>query len=89
MGVVCFGVRFNLAMLRGTLLLFRRRVTGLAQDTEAPSAKLRRAFGTLGLVQDQCTEADIRNAYLGLAKRYHPDSGTKEADSERFISVSF
>lgn len=66
-------------------------ITGIAHDTDTPSAKLRRAFGTLGLVQDEsceCTEEDIRNAYLNLAKRYHPDSRTMEADADQFISVS-
>lgn len=38
--------------------------------------------------QDECTEEDIRKAYLSLAKKYHPDSRTMEADSDQFISVS-
>ena len=66
-------------------VLFQR---GLACDTDTPSAKLRRAFGTLGLVQDECTVQDIRNAYLDLAKRCHPDSRTMEASTEQFILVS-
>lgn len=66
-----------------------RGITGVAADTETPSAKLRRAFGTLGLVQDECTVEDIRNAYLDLAKRCHPDSRTMEASTERFILVSY
>jgi hypothetical protein len=65
-----------------------RGITEVAHDRDTPAAKLRRAFVTLGLVQDECSGEDIRAAYISLAKRYHPDSGTKEADTDRFITVS-
>ncbi len=54
---------------------------------ETPSAKLRRAFQTLGLEQDGCTPEAIRKAYITLAKKYHPDSTTLEADTDKFVSV--
>ena len=74
-----------LAKFEATLRAVLRR--GVAHDAEAPSAKLRRAFGTLGLVQDECTEEDVKKAYLKLARQHHPDSRTAEADSDRFIMV--
>lgn len=64
----------------------RRGAAGFVQGVDTPSAKLKRAFETLGLVQDECTTEDIRKAYLRLAKKYHPDS-TLQADSDQFISV--
>lgn len=69
-------------------ILACRGVTGLVREVDTPSARLRRAFETLGLVQDHCTQQDIREAYLRLAKRYHPDS-TLEANTDQFILVSW
>lgn len=63
---------------------FRRGAAGLA---DVPSAKLRRAFDTLGLVQDECTPQEIRKAYINLAKKCHPDSGTATASTDQFILV--
>lgn len=54
---------------------------------ETPSAKLRRAFQTLGLDQEGCTPEAVRKAYITLAKKYHPDSTTLEADTDKFVSV--
>lgn len=67
--------------------LLWRGMAGLAWEELTSSGRLGRAFGTLGLIQDQCTVEDIRKAYIRLAKKYHPDSAL-EADTEKFISVS-
>lgn len=54
---------------------------------ESPSASLRRAFQSLGLEQDECSIEEIRTAYIRLAKKYHPDSSSGEADANRFSEV--
>lgn len=65
-----------------------RAVSGVAGgEEEKPSVKLRRAFQTLGLQQEDCTPESIRTAYITLAKKYHPDSTSPEADTDKFISV--
>lgn len=64
-------------------------MSSVAWDQESPSAKLKRSFQTLGLVQDECSQEDIRKAYLSLAKIYHPDSRNPEANTDQFIQVSF
>ena len=68
--------------------ILRREAAGLAREEDTPSARLRRAFNTLGIEQDECSVEDIRKAYIRLAKKYHPDSAL-QSDTEKFILVSF
>ncbi|KAM9389876.1 dnaJ homolog subfamily C member 28 isoform 1-T2 [Phaethornis superciliosus] len=44
------------------------------------------SYKILALDEDCCLE-DVRNSYIQLAKRYHPDSGLDTADAEMFIKV--
>ncbi|XP_030300579.1 dnaJ homolog subfamily C member 28 [Calypte anna] len=44
------------------------------------------SYKILALNEDCCLE-DVRNSYIKLAKRYHPDSGLETADAEMFIKV--
>ena len=64
----------------------RRRIAGLANES-SPSARLKNAFQTLGLVKDECSVDDIRKAYIDLAKKYHPDSRSSQANTDHFIMV--
>ena len=57
--------------------------------TESPTAKLKRSFQLLDLVQDECTEEEIRKAYIRLAKKYHPDSSSSQANADCFTEVSY
>ena len=57
--------------------------------TVSPTAKLRRSFQLLDLVQDECSEEEIRKAYIGLAKKYHPDSRSSLANADRFTEVLY
>ena len=38
-------------------------------------------------VTEDCDDNELREAYLDLAKQYHPDSGTKMADNKKFAQV--
>ncbi|KAK3108793.1 hypothetical protein FSP39_015853 [Pinctada imbricata] len=38
-------------------------------------------------VPEDCTDEELRDAYLKLAKIYHPDSGTSTADARKFSQV--
>ncbi|XP_013785858.1 dnaJ homolog subfamily C member 28-like [Limulus polyphemus] len=38
-------------------------------------------------VTDNCTEEELKNAFLSLAKQYHPDSRNQTADSQKFAHV--
>lgn len=44
-------------------------------------------FKILGIAETNDQDI-IKNAYLNLVKRFHPDSGTEEANAEKFQEVS-
>ncbi|XP_044253742.1 dnaJ homolog subfamily C member 28 [Tribolium madens] len=46
----------------------------------------KKCFKILGISEDSDQE-QIRTAYLNLVKRYHPDSGSKEADADKFSQI--
>ena len=48
--------------------------------------KLRLAFDTLGLDLSS-SEQQVRNAYIALAKVYHPDTKNEKASPEKFAKV--
>lgn len=47
-----------------------------------------KCYNILGVSEDSDQEK-IRATYLELVKRYHPDSGTSDADSNKFQEVKF
>ena len=53
-----------------------------------PGLKLRRAFQLLGLDQSSATVSEIKEAYISLVKKHHPDSSSPHADPEKFTEVS-
>ena len=48
--------------------------------------KLKQSYAALGLKED-CDASEINKAYIGLAKKYHPDSGSPDADPLKFVTV--
>ncbi|EFN86330.1 DnaJ-like protein subfamily C member 28 [Harpegnathos saltator] len=46
----------------------------------------RELYQTLGVTED-CEDEALRLAFVYLAKRFHPDSGTPEADAVRFSEI--
>lgn len=48
---------------------------------------LQELYQTLGVTED-CEDEALRLAFVYLAKRFHPDSGTPEADAVRFSEVT-
>lgn len=46
----------------------------------------RELYQTLGITED-CEDEAVRLAFVYLAKRFHPDSGTPEADAVRFSEI--
>ncbi|XP_060090286.1 dnaJ homolog subfamily C member 28 [Heteronotia binoei] len=44
-------------------------------------------FYMLLKLQEGCSLDDVRNSYLELAKKYHPDSGSFTADSGLFVQI--
>ncbi|XP_078618946.1 dnaJ homolog subfamily C member 28-like [Branchiostoma floridae x Branchiostoma japonicum] len=47
---------------------------------------LKDCYSLLG-ISDGCTEAELKEAFIKRAKQYHPDSGSKTADSRKFAQV--
>jgi DnaJ family protein C protein 28 len=45
-------------------------------------------YEILGVAED-CKNETLRLAFVHLAKRFHPDSGTQEADTVRFSQVLY
>lgn len=43
-------------------------------------------YRILGIPEDSDQE-QIRAAYLALVKKYHPDSGSEEANADKFLEV--
>ena len=67
-------------------------VRGLAGQAAAArshggSVKLHRALLLLGVSQ-HAEPQQVREAYIRLAKVYHPDSGSPQASNQKFIQVS-
>lgn len=48
--------------------------------------KLQECYHLLNLPLDSKQDA-VRQAFLELAKKYHPDSGSPEADMDKFVAV--
>ena len=59
----------------------------MKEEFESPTVRLKKAFHLLDLKQDECTEQEIRQAYIKLAKKYHPDSSSGEANADHFNQV--
>lgn len=57
------------------------------RSKESPMAKLDHSFQLLGVTKHDCTVEQIREAYIELVKKYHPDSRTPHASAERFAEV--
>jgi len=53
---------------------------------DPPTSKLHKAFQLLEVAQDSRPE-QIKEAYIGLVKKYHPDSRSPDADAEMFSEV--
>lgn len=87
--------RITIMMLNYQSTLQSRRLSvslptkfSLGGETGSPTGKLKMSFQLLGLVQDECSEGDVRRAYIKLAKIFHPDSSSSQANSDKFSEVS-
>jgi len=47
---------------------------------------LQKYFTILGVSSD-CDQEQVRQAFLNMVKRFHPDSGSPEANTDRFHLV--
>lgn len=47
---------------------------------------LQKYFAILGVPSD-CDQEQVRQAFLNMVKRFHPDSGSPEANTDRFHLV--
>ncbi|XP_054289079.1 dnaJ homolog subfamily C member 28 [Macrosteles quadrilineatus] len=54
--------------------------------TQLRSAEYTRCYNVLGVKEDSDQET-VRQAFLKLVKRYHPDSGSTDADPQRFQEI--
>lgn len=61
--------------------------SGLAGQAATGSVKLHKALLLLGVSQ-HAEPQQVREAYIRLAKIYHPDSGSPQASNQKFIQVS-
>ena len=77
------------APARGMAMLYsflRRGLAGQAAASGSSSVKLHRALLLLGVSQ-HAEPQQVREAYIRLAKVYHPDSGSPHASNHKFIQV--
>ncbi|KAL2716547.1 dnaJ subfamily C member 28 [Vespula squamosa] len=77
----CVNGSKQFARVSFTDMLFLKR---LKHRTSAKSTK--QLYQTLGVNED-CEDETLRLAFIHLAKQFHPDSGTLEADAVRFAEV--
>ncbi|CAN7985520.1 unnamed protein product [Ixodes hexagonus] len=50
------------------------------------SANLKKSYHVLGL-KEGCTVQELKDAFIQLARKYHPDSGTATADGAKFDEI--
>jgi len=58
----------------------------LGGSGDPPTSKLHKAFQLLEVAQDSKPE-QIKEAYIGLGKKYHPDARWPDAEAEMFSEV--
>lgn len=63
-----------------------RSLSVTAEDASTATCKLQKAFSLLGVGQDSNT-AQIKEAYINMVKKYHPDSKSPHADAKMFSEV--
>lgn len=63
-----------------------RSLSVTAEDKSAATCKLQKAFSLLGVEQDSNT-AQIKEAYISMVKKYHPDSKSPHANAKMFSEV--
>jgi len=74
------------------LTVWSYRFASSAAKTQSLSAfkskEVQEAYKKLGLSPDEeIGPIDVREAFFRLAKRYHPDTGSEEADNRKFAAV--
>ena len=72
--------------MRASVFNFQPVRSLLGGAGDPPTSKLHSAFQLLELGQDSSAE-QIKEAYIGLVKKYHPDSRSPQADAEMFSEV--
>ncbi|EDO38573.1 predicted protein, partial [Nematostella vectensis] len=71
-------------MLRCAIVTVRAASSAASQKS---NLNVRECYMLLGLEKGKTGSVDAREAYLKLAKQYHPDSGKSTADGERFAMI--
>ena len=89
-----FGLRWVVAGPTQTVRSLSRTCIACGSDDRkgghskaSPMAKLEHSFQLLGINKHDCTVEQIRESYIELVKRYHPDSRTPHASAEKFTEV--
>ncbi|KAK3930212.1 DnaJ-like protein subfamily C member 28 [Frankliniella fusca] len=62
------------------------RALSTSPPTGSSKKEILRCYRVLK-VPDDCNIDDIRSAFISLAKKYHPDSGSPDADAKKFQEV--
>ncbi|XP_064185839.1 dnaJ homolog subfamily C member 28 isoform X2 [Anguilla rostrata] len=68
-------------------LLPPRGAPAVCQFSHAPQRSLRESYRLLQLPDPPYSQAQVKEAYLRMAKLYHPDSGTPTANSALFSQI--
>ena len=78
----------DLGMLTPPVFNFHpgRSLSVTAEDASTATCKLQKAFSLLGVGQDSNT-TQIKEAYISMVKKYHPDSKSPHADAKMFSEV--
>ncbi|KAL0883450.1 hypothetical protein ABMA27_016829 [Loxostege sticticalis] len=71
---------------RNPLKLYYNLVTVRTLISKSNEKRIQECYHLLNLPLDSKQDA-VRQAFLELAKKYHPDSGSPEADMDKFVAV--
>ena len=62
------------------------QLTRTLAESTGPAMKLHRAYQLLGIGHNSTVE-EVKEAYIQMVKKYHPDSSSPDANPEKFSEV--
>ncbi|XP_028158096.1 dnaJ homolog subfamily C member 28 [Ostrinia furnacalis] len=78
--------QFVYLQCRNPVKLYYNLITVRTLIAKSNEKKLQECYQLLNIPVDSKQDA-VREAFLQLAKKYHPDSGSPEADMDKFVAV--
>ncbi|KAM4888645.1 dnaJ homolog subfamily C member 28 isoform 2-T2 [Thomomys bottae] len=79
-------IKTSTILTLGKMLPYLSVIRNRMMSTHKSKKKIREYYKLLNLVEG-CSADDVRESFHKLAKQYHPDSGSTDADSAAFIKI--